>query len=468
MIAHNPHIINCCLHNPFHARSDLLNYGGHFEINSKFNSDDDYNLFPALDDDIDAHAEDYDENGKLCEAIPSPWQLAFDDLRGLMRPLAATNETVLHKRIVREGHTTAAQPAGSNCRLTVHYNGYFERTEKPFDSTYLRGKPLTFVTGRQATLQGIELACLSMRVGEEAQFLIPYTLLYGELGCPVRIPPKADGLFIVHLLRSTDVGDDSGLEQLTSAERTRYAVVLPQVRNVYAKAVDAFQRTDYTMAGRMFHKAVTGLEACTLRDESEVNEQRAFVLRLYTNLALVYNKLGLPRRTCLMCNEIERLLGPQAARLNCKAMFQHGRALLQLGDFRRAEEKLRTAHRLQPTNSDITAELKLLADKKETHARNERDMCRRAFGMQSLKCVSDEKETVLVDDKDTSAFRSMTVKCLENFQRNESVKVLHLPGGLTDAEVHCVKRLIGEMSMSLEVRGGGTDDKSYVIRKTSV
>lgn len=409
-----------------------------------------------------------------------------------MQPLplaAAPNETV-YKRITRKGHTddddaavVAPSSAGSNCRLTVHYNGYFEGAEQPFDSTYRRGKPFVFVTGQWATLPGLEQACRSMRVGEEAQFIIPYALLYGELGCPPRIPARADALFIMQLLRRTDVGDEQGIERLTAAERVQYAVVMPQARNVYTKAVDAFKRADYATAGRLFHKAVAGLEACTLRDESEATEQQAFVLRLYTNLALVYNKLDRPKRACLMCNEIDRLLGPQRARQNCKALFQHGRALLRLGDFVRAEEKLRQAQRLQPTNADVTAELKLLAAKQLAYAENERLLCQRAFGMtKALATVDDATTTKQVEpatvsstttttdamDELDAAFRSMTVKCLEDFERNATVQTMHLPAGLSGTEVACVERLIAGMRMRLEVRdSSGTGDKSYVLRKTT-
>lgn len=390
-----------------------------------------------------------------------------------MRPLPAPNDTI-YKRIVRDGHSAdgddaAAATAGtSNCRLTVHYNGYFEQTEQPFDSTYLRGNPLVFVTGQQATLAGIELACLSMRAGEEAQFVIPYTLLYGDLGCAPRIPPRADALYVMQLLRCTDVGDDQGLERLPDADRHRFAAVMPLARNVHTKGLDAFKRQDYAMANRMFHKAVAGLEACTLANEAEAEEQQRFVVRLYTNLALCYNKLGVPRRACLMCTEAERLLGRQAVE-NCKVMFQHGRALLQLGEFRRAEQKLTHAQRLQPTNAEITAELKLLARKKEQHESDERQLWQRAFGLteearraaEAAKCATASTATSLSDLD--SAFRSMTIKCLQDFQSNAQTSTLQLPAGLTTGEVECVKRLIADQSIELEVRG--LNEKTYTLRK---
>lgn len=415
-----------------------------------------------------------DEDGKkLCETIPSPWLLAFEDLRPQMRPLSAPNQTI-YKRIVRDGRSadTDSAPASaastSNFRLTVHYNGYFEQTEQPFDSTYLRGTPFVFVTGQQATLAGIELACLSMHAGEEAQFVIPHALLYGELGCPPRIPPRADGLYVMQLLRCIDVGDDQGLERLPDADRHRFAVVMPMTRNVHIKGMDAFKRQDYVLAKRMFHKAVIGLEACTLANEAEADEQQRFIVRLYTNLALCYNKLDAPRRACLMCTEAERLLGGHSHK-NCKVLFQHGRALLQLGEFRRAEHKLTQAQQLQPTNTDITAELKLLATKKGQHIRDERQLWQRAFGMtaEASNATEAAKGATAKDSVSNldAAFRSMTLKCLQEFKSNAQSSTMQLPAGLTGDEVECVRHLITDQGIQLEVRG--LNEKTYTLRKSS-
>lgn len=439
--------------------SDLLNSCARFKVNSKFLGDTDFNIFDELE-----NAGDDPANEHLYEPIPSLWQLAFEDLRALMRPLSPPNDSI-YKRTVRDGDASV-QPA-AHCRLTIHYNAYFEHGEQPFDSTYLRGQPMVFVTGQLETLPGLELACLSMRAGEESQFVIPYALLYGDLGCPVRIPPCADGLFIIQLLKVAEVGDDRGLAALSEAERHQYAIVMPQALNVCTKGIDSFRRGDYTMAIRMFHKAVAGLEACTLATEADTEGHRKQLLRLYTNLMLCYNKTGQPRRTCLMFADIERLeIGGRGVRNNSKALFQHGRALLQLGEFKRAAERLQQAQRLQPTNAEITAELKLLAQKQEAHELAERQLWQRAFGTK----VVVPKTTAAVDLVDAdgameSQFREMTLQCLEQFSGDERVKTLQLPGGLTSTEVTMVERLISGMSIQLEVRGNA--EKTYTLRKVA-
>lgn len=46
------------------------------------------------------------------------------------------------------------------------------------------------------------MALGSMLVGESAVFLLSYKVMYGELGVPPRIKPKADCVFYIKLVKS--------------------------------------------------------------------------------------------------------------------------------------------------------------------------------------------------------------------------------------------------------------------------
>ena len=121
----------------------------------------------------------------------NPWQMSYDEVRKKMIPLS----NFLYKKVIKEGNIALPK----NARVTVDYNAYFENEEQSYDSTYMRGKPMSFILGGGEILEGVEQAVMTMKKGEESQFLISYNILYGENGCPPRIKPKADSLFVIRL-----------------------------------------------------------------------------------------------------------------------------------------------------------------------------------------------------------------------------------------------------------------------------
>ena len=73
--------------------------------------------------------------------------------------------------------------------VTVHYNAYVEYGYEPYDSSWLRGRPIRFRLNRSCVIPGLDIAIKTMKKGEHARFLIHPDLGYGKFGCPPRIPP---------------------------------------------------------------------------------------------------------------------------------------------------------------------------------------------------------------------------------------------------------------------------------------
>ena len=98
--------------------------------------------------------------------------------------------------LVHEVEGTGASPSMTD-EVTVHYEG--ETADGVvFDSSYARGKPMTFaVTGViGGWTEGLQL----MKEGGKARLTIPSHLGYGDKGSPPKIPPKATLTFTVELL----------------------------------------------------------------------------------------------------------------------------------------------------------------------------------------------------------------------------------------------------------------------------
>lgn len=118
---------------------------------------------------------------------------------------------------------------------TVHYSGFLEYSDQPFETTTHLKYPQMMKLGRgekcstmaepwvfcfpawnipvlkvilqtDVTLAGLELGLLTMKKGEFSRFLLQPQYAYGEMGCPPFIPAAAVVLYEVQILDYLDSG----------------------------------------------------------------------------------------------------------------------------------------------------------------------------------------------------------------------------------------------------------------------
>lgn len=83
-------------------------------------------------------------------------------------------------------------------KVIVHYTGLMTSGVK-FDSSLDRGQPFAFELGKGQVIKGWDEGIGKLRVGDQATFIVPPQLGYGEKGRGP-IPPNATLIFVVELV----------------------------------------------------------------------------------------------------------------------------------------------------------------------------------------------------------------------------------------------------------------------------
>lgn len=92
--------------------------------------------------------------------------------------------------------------------VRAHYKGVLASNGREFDSSYSRGRPLSFPVGKGAVIKGWDLSILgdgtadlpAMKEGGKRRVVLPAALAYGDRGAGGIIPPGASLDFIIELM----------------------------------------------------------------------------------------------------------------------------------------------------------------------------------------------------------------------------------------------------------------------------
>lgn len=165
-----------------------------------------------------------------------------------------------------------------------------------------------------------------------------------------------------------------------------------------------------------------------MKNDEEEEEVNKLLSRAFGNLAVCYNKEDKPRHACMAINRVPIP--------NVKTHFNHGRALLKMGEYSKALKELHIAHKMEPKNKDIFKEICLANEKYDKY----RDMQKRLWS----NCLKTDKKEVEVND-----FQKAAREMCESFAKDDQVSRQPLPEGLTIEEEKYIREQAAALGLSV-------------------
>lgn len=286
-----------------------------------------------------------------------------------------TPDGKIKKKVIREGYGETPRDGQD---VTIHYNAYLEYNDEPFDSTYIRKKPLTFEIGGGTALFGVDQAVRTMKTNEKAQFLVHYDYAYGKLGCLGRIPAEATILFEIELLKYLNSEALSWFNKLNDEEQKEFQNIYKYSQAMCLKAKELVN-SNIKLAIREYNSIASKLEYAELKNYEEQEKQQAILMRIYTNLVVCNMKINEPRKTCINANKIFNLIKGTDFKVPVKVYFNVAKAYRLLGEYDQAEKYLEKAKKLEPGSTAIGEEQIILDKEKSERNEMEKNMVRKMF-----------------------------------------------------------------------------------------
>lgn len=127
---------------------------------------------------------------------------------------------------------------------------------------------------------------------------------------------------------------------------------------------------------------------------------------------ICYNKLGRPRRVCIVMKDVRRLTANNPP---CKALFHEARALTTLGEYERARKVLKQAQCKEPTNKEINDEIALVDQRIGKYEKASRDLWSRALS--GPKTKPEEPTGDPVKEAKEKEFKQTIEDLIEKFEK---------------------------------------------------
>ncbi|XP_044272121.1 inactive peptidyl-prolyl cis-trans isomerase FKBP6-like [Tribolium madens] len=287
----------------------------------------------------------------------------FEIIAKKMENLVADGK--IKKRVLREGNGEKPEVYS---KVKINYNAYLEYDENPFDSTYIRNKPLKFTISNGKVLPGLDFAVKTMTLNEKSQFLIHPDYAYGK-SCLIKgVPPNSTILFEIELIDVVNCGAAVTYETLPEEQQGTFTEVYKYCIALCEQGKKSFKEHDYKNAIKNYNIAATKLEKTVVKGKDENESRMELLLKLYTNLLICYTRSREVRKGCFNAKKINDLTeNGRLMKIPAKVYFNHAKCLRILCDYDEAKEVLNKAYKMEPKNPEIANEMLNLNNDRTEH-----------------------------------------------------------------------------------------------------
>ncbi|XP_078335141.1 inactive peptidyl-prolyl cis-trans isomerase FKBP6-like isoform X1 [Crassostrea virginica] len=450
-------------------RSGVASRGVEFETSVDFNEPEEKDVkFKAEDIYNNRFLPDDNETDEDEEDETSP----FDRLIKKMEDISPDKNGMVFKKILQQG-TGNVVPEGAIVR--IHYNGYLEFGDEPFDSTRLRNTPYKVKLQTGGLIVGLDLAVSSMKKGELARVIIRPQYAFGEMGTPPRIPKDATVLYEVELLNFVEHGGVDDIELLSEEERQQISFddLLKACKAYKQEAKLQFDSSSFRKAASLYRKAVYMLDKAHLKDDEEEEKHQKMLLQLCLNLALCCNKMAEPKRCISWCKRALEIGGIDKTS-KVKALYQYGKALHSQSYFEQARDKLKQAQKLSAgRNMSVNNELIALDRSIKQFGMVEKEMFKRMFsqpkGITNEEKEKDNRRHVEAEERCmevSEKFRQFAIKHLTEFKNNPELSEIPFTSyKLTVGEIACMLEEAENLGLNAVEVGSGQNSKIKIVKK---
>lgn len=115
-------------------------------------------------------------------------------------------------------------------------------------------------------------------------------------------------------------------------------------------AQECFKARNYLTCIEIYVKLIKKLEILSVSCDEDDQQRFKYLIKVYQNVILCYNKVDKPKKACIMIQQMQRITD---ITLNPVVLFAKGKAKMMLGDYSQARKLFLMAKNLNPETSQF-------------------------------------------------------------------------------------------------------------------
>jgi len=305
---------------------------------------------------------------------------SFEEMAKTMKDL--TEDGGVKKAVLREGE---GELVSDTDIIKIHYTGYVENSDEPFDSTYLKNSPFKLKLCEKRLVLGFQIGIRTMRLREVARFLITKDYFLQDTNTEPYIPNESTAMFEVEILSTSPSNVHEDYFSMEESERLQ----LPKEEVYKLVEVERSRAKEY-FTSEKYIKAIEKYKYChqiitehPLKNDEDPHVYHKIRLSILNNIALSNFKLG-NLSNCIKYSNKTLEFDPD----NIRALVRKATCAMRMTDFKLAKELLLKAYKIDPKCEDVkkhicTCEL-YINDADRAH----REFCQKMLGPNKITSSS--------------------------------------------------------------------------------